>query len=135
MFPPPLYPPPPKKRGGGFGKKPHLCLRCSQRKGKDLERVSLEKREFEQGVFFSKEKKEKGEFGKNILAFQREREDLKGREGEDGREFPPPPVSSPSQREGEDLEGTPLYPPPPGGRGRIKEGEGEYQSVIKVVGN
>jgi len=32
---------------------------------------------------------------------------LEEREGEDGRVFPPPPISSPSQREGEDLEGTP----------------------------
>jgi len=29
----------------------------------------------------------------------------------------------------------PPNPPPPSGRGRIKEGVGKYQSVTKVVGN
>jgi len=44
--------------------------------------------------------------------------------------FPPLPVSSPSQREGEEKGETlpHLYPPPPKGRGRIKKGVGNSQN-------
>jgi len=36
--------------------------------------------------------------------------------------FPPPPISSPSQREGEDLKEFRLYPPPSLGGGGLRRG-------------
>ena len=51
------------------------------------------------------------------------------REGEDLRE-----PSIPSQGEGEDLREPDLYPPPPFGRGRIKEGEG-FPFIARTIVN
>jgi len=49
------------------------------------------------------------------------------------RKIPPPPISSPSQREGEDLGRIPSISSSPSGRGRIKEEVGKILFAFWIV--